>query len=282
MAGALLKLRILRYLWYVPLVRRHSTKNPVDKRNTHLPPNHHNPLHPTPQAMSDHHTEVSATQQRLDALVCWLCDFSQLEAHHERVADFDDIEIVNRIVEIAEEICDGEVPSPRPTCASQAWAAIHSLTGENGLAIEDGDPLRFETLERQSKILCALLCHALSDRCEKQRDYVGKIIAMGRSDVQQEIMRIIQESEQYKNDDDDNDNDGTSDRIDSFDDDDLILNVDEERERAQHRADMLQVESRFLRTMRDLEEKYTNETLEQKREIEMLRNSCESLEKRLN
>ncbi len=280
------------------------------------------------------------------------------------MADFDDVEIVNKIIEVAEEVCDCEVPPPRPTSASQAWAAIHGLALENSLAIDETDPPRFETLECQSKILCALLCHALSDRCEKQRDYVGKIMAMGRSDVQQEIMRIIQESAQYKNDDDDDNNGDTGeysafleasgaasvsasfefegdldmkrDRIDAFgndylhsdspqgkkrtqvgrddiifegmnnvvqhrsaDDDilcakisklqqelkelrqqemDFTLKVDEER--AQHRAVLLQVESRYLRTMRDLEEKYTNEILEQKREIDMLRD-CEQSEKKL-
>lgn len=313
--------------------------------------------------MADH-TEGSATQQRLDALLCWLCDFPQLEAHHERVADFDDVEIVNKIIEVAEEICDCEIPPPRPNSASRAWAAIYSLARGNGLAIDDTDPPRFETLECQSKILCALVCHALSDRCEKQRNYVGKIMAMGRSDVQQEIMRIIQESAQYKNDDDDNngdtgeysafmeasvaasvsasfelesDVDMKRDRIDAFgndnlhsdspqgkkrtqigrddiifegmhnvvqhrsaDDDilctetsklqqelkelrqqeiDFTMKVDEER--AQYRADMLQVESRYLRTMRDLDDKYTNEILELKREIEMLRD-CEQSAKRLN
>ncbi|KAL3808131.1 hypothetical protein ACHAXA_004577 [Cyclostephanos tholiformis] len=306
--------------------------------------------------------EGSATQQRLDALQCWLCDFPQLEACHERVADFDDVVIANKIIEIAEEICDCEISIPRPTSASKAWAAIHGLARDNGLPIDDIDPPPLITRECQSRILCALLCHALSDRCERQRDYVGRIMAMGRSDVQQEIMRIIQESALYRNDDDDNNGDtgeysaymeasGAAsvsasfelegkidtkrDRIDAFGDDnlhfdspqgkkrpqvdrngiifegmhnvvqhrsadddiacleiaklqkelnelrqremDFSLKVDEER--AQHRSDMLQVESRHLRTTRDLEGKYTKEISEQKREIEMLRHYEQSAKK---
>ncbi len=58
---------------------------------------------------------------------------------------------------------------------------------------------------------------------------------------------------------------------------DFTLKVNEER--SQHRAEMLQVESRYLRTIRDLEDKYTNKILEQKMEIEMLRNTEQSAKK---
>ena len=58
---------------------------------------------------------------------------------------------------------------------------------------------------------------------------------------------------------------------------DFTLKVDEER--SQHRAEMFQVESRYLRTIRDLEEKYTNEISEQKMEIEMLRDYEQSAKK---
>ena len=324
------------------------------------------------EAMADHLEEGSAIRQRLDALRFWIYDFPQLEEYRQRVAysndsdelcnhaEFDDVEIVSKITEIAEEICDCEISFPRPTSASQAWAAIHCLARDYGLAINDFDASAFETRECQYKILCALLCHALSDRCEKQRDYVGKVMAIGRSDVQQEIMRILQESAQYRNDDDDNyetgdystfmeasaaslsasfeyesDIDTKRDMTEAFGDDnldsdspqrtkrlhvdrddnsfeevhnvgqhestdqdilrtkiaklqlevkksrqqemDFILKVDEER--SQHRAEMLQMESRYLRTIRDLEDKYTNEISERNREIEMLRDYEQSAKK---
>jgi hypothetical protein len=152
--------------------------------------------------MAEHMEEGSAVQQRLDALHFWLYNFPQLEEYRHCVesndsnelsnhAEFDDVEIVSKFIEIAKEICDCETSFPRPTSASEAWAAIHCLSQDNGLAIDDFDAPAFETRECQYKILCALLCHALSDRCENQRDYVGKVMAIGRSDVQQEIMRIL-------------------------------------------------------------------------------------------
>ena len=152
--------------------------------------------------MADRMEEGSAIRQRLGALRFWIYDFPQIEEYRQpedsndsdelcNHAEFDDVEIVCKIIEIAEEICDCEISYPRPTSASQSWAAIHCLARDNGLAIDDFDAPAFETRECQYKILCALLCHALSDRCEKQREYVGKVMAIGRSDVQQEIMRIL-------------------------------------------------------------------------------------------
>ncbi|KAL7541740.1 hypothetical protein ACHAXR_011183 [Thalassiosira sp. AJA248-18] len=325
---------------------------------------------------------------QLAAIHFWLFDFHQLEAYRQEVnaidsddpecsfSQFDDLQVLVKIMEITEEICDGKISSPtqRPsiTCASQAWAAVHGLIRESGLAVEefDDDDARFGTRECQYKMLCALLCHALSDRCERQRDYVGRIMAIGRPDVQQEIMKILQENTQCSSDVEDNnetgdysafmeasvlnvsgsfeyesDNENPSvdmkrNRSDAFGGDslgsdslpqgkkrhhaeeeddsfeekvgeqsttqcnsakednlratvtklelelkesrqqemDLTLKVDEEQ--SQHRAEMLQVESKYLKMIRDLEDKSTNEISEQKRELDTLRH-CEQSAKEL-
>ena len=100
--------------------------------------------------MADRMEEGSAIRQRLSALRFWIYNFPQLEEYHQRVvsndsdelcnhAEFDDDEIVCKIIEIAEEICDCEISFPRPTSASQSWAAIHCLARDNGLAIDDFD-----------------------------------------------------------------------------------------------------------------------------------------------
>ena len=345
----------------------------------------------------------------LAALHCWLFDFPQLEAHRQEINDgidhdlqqhtfdqFDNVDIVTNIIDIAEEICgagEEEVISsssqPTITSASDGWASIDNLIREHGLVTSEEDEFdhdaeeknSFDTREGQYKILCALLCHALSDRCEKQRDYVSSIMALGRSDVQQEIMRILQENqggnngtssdvEDYNetgdysafmeasvlntsgsfdeaesdNEDDNtnssNENENTTttkrDRSEAFGGEngslgsdspvgkkhhhaadeeeedtffeeevgeqttvqsnnvnndgqlqatvtklqaelkesrqqeiDLTMKVDEHQ--AQHRAEMLQVESKYLKMIRDLEDKYTNEISQQKRELETLR-----------
>ena len=152
--------------------------------------------------------EGSAIRQRLDTL-------PQLKEYRQRVesndsdelcnhAEFDDAEIVSKFIKIAEEICNCDTSFLCPTSASETWAAVHCLLRDNGLAINNFDVPAFKTRKCQYKILCTLLCHALSDRCKKQHGYVGKVMSIGRSDVQQEIMRILQESAQLRNDDHDN------------------------------------------------------------------------------
>ena len=334
-------------------------------------------------------------QDGLSALQYWLLDFPQLQDFRDQQQNDNDditnnndfgnnINVVTKIIEIAEEICDCKItPSSAATpitSPGEAWAAIHSLISENDLITIDDidDDEDITTKECQYKILCALLCHALSDRCEKQHEYVGRIMAMGtRPDVQQEIMRIIQENSSSNN----NNNGGGSssdteennetgdysafmeasaaaslsetfeyesdveeikrDRSEAFgnttgnkhsdspkgkrfrhaddegndetfegdiggdpsssditqhksmgggEEDDLRatiaklqvelkesrqneinLTVKVDEDQSNHRAEMLQVESKYMKSMRDIEDRYTNEISEQKRELDNLR-----------
>ena len=331
-------------------------------------------------------------QDGLSALEYWLFEFPQLEGFREQqsdnntnnddinsgISDFgNNMNVVTKIIEIAEEICDCKITpsSATPiTSSSEAWAAIHSLISENDLITIDDDNDEgitndYGTKACQYKILCALLCHALSDRCEKQHEYVGRIMAMGRPDVQQEIMRIIQENSSSNNngvgssDVEENNETGDysafmeasaaaslsetfeyesdveemkRDRSEAFgntdgnnhesdspkgkrfhhshetfegdiggepsseikqhksmgrgEEDDLRatitklqLELKESRQneinltvkvdevQSNHRAEMLQVESKYMKSMRDMEDRYTNEISEQKRELDNLR-----------
>lgn len=48
-------------------------------------------------------------------------------------------------------------------------------------------------------LLCILLCHALSTNCNHQHTYVAAIMNMkDQTEVQQEIMRIVQEQQQQQ------------------------------------------------------------------------------------
>ena len=334
-------------------------------------------------------------QDGLIALQYWLLDFPKLEVFREQQHDNDDnntnnddinsgisdfgnnMNVVTKIIEIAEEICGCKItPSSQTpiTSSSEAWATIHNLISENDLITIDDDNDEgitndYGTKACQYKILCALLCHALSDRCEKQHEYVGRIMAMGRPDVQQEIMRIIQENsssnnggggssdveennetgdysafmeasaaaslsetfeyesdvEEMKRDrseafgnTDGNNHDSDSPKGKRFhhshetfegdiggepsseikqhksmgggEEDDLRatitklqLELKESRQneinltvkvdevQSNHRAEMLQVESKYMKSMRDMEDRYTNEISEQKRELDNLR-----------
>lgn len=345
----------------------------------------------------------SSTMHRhpgLSALHYWLFDFPQLEACRssareddaaddnditvlDHSADFDNVDVVSNIVQIAKEICDHHddddcerddefSPVQKHSSVSEGWAEIYQLLLDHENHNNFDADANFETRECQYNILCQLLCRALSERCPNQREYISRIMAFDRPEVQQEIMKILQDNNSnaaHRQDDgdgsdvenDDNnitgdystytgdysavtspsaaleygsdatakrsrseafgDDDPESDslngqrnrvHIDDDDDDnlyeecaikhvtqyhrsaeeannlratiatlqkeikesrqqelDLTLKVDEAQ--SQHRADMLHVESEYLKTIRDIEDKYTNELSEQRREIEMLR-----------
>jgi len=315
--------------------------------------------------------------QGLTALHYWLFDFPQLESCRNQddnntndvsvdniFTDFDNLDIVNKIINIAEEICDCCADDDEaPTSADEAWSIIHNLACEKGLLRkEDGDVNSNIDRDCQYNILCALLCHAVSDNCPSKKSYVSKLMSMGRPDLLQDIMAIIQgnnscgssdvedtgdysafmeasaaslsetfeeyESDNNKDDDidmkgnnsgevDDDNNDMKSDspqgkRLfeESRDDvhhkstssagkdgaeDDLRatiaklqqelkasrqqeanLAIKNDEDQSNHRAEMLQVESKHLKTMRDIEDKYINEVSEQKRELENLRDYKQS------
>lgn len=318
------------------------------------------------------------------------------ESSSDPSADFSNVEIVGQIVRIAREIvsndqCDDESTTTTVNLSSisEGWAEIRQL-----LDIESGNELNnvtsgdiFQTKEYQYNILRQLLCRAMSESCPNQHQYVGRIMAFDRPDVQKEIMRILQEdinttNAQQRCDDDDDDNGSvvdngdnitgdysaytgdysavveseasvaipsalavnfdsdidstkrdrnkafgcdnhesfspmgkrnrTHDADDDDDDDpfgeivnhpgtskhkpsaeeadtlratiaklqkeikdsrqqelDLTLKVDEAQ--SHHRAEMLQVESKYLKTIRDMEDRYMNELSEQKQHIDMLR-----------
>ena len=101
-------------------------------------------------------------------------------------------------MEVAEEIllCNESSDENRcVTSTSGAWSYIHSLLREMDLADDKANGETFESRSIQHGLLCAMLCHAVSNDCEKQSDYVARIVGMtDRPDVQHEIMRIIQEN----------------------------------------------------------------------------------------
>ena len=124
---------------------------------------------------------------------------------------------------------DDEVVVARRTTAKEAWDDIQSIlnnadllllppstrrannggssgggnaTGEEeGNDDDDDDEIEITTSswndDKCTNLLCILLCHALSPDCIHQRTYVAAIMSMtNRTDVQQEIMRIVQERQQ--------------------------------------------------------------------------------------
>jgi len=323
--------------------------------------------------------------QGLTALHYWLFDFPQLESYRNQddnntnvlsvdniFTDFDNLDIVSKIINIAEEICDCYADDDEaPTTVGEAWLIIHNLVCEKGL-LSTRDEVVNNNVDKdcQYNILCALLCHAVSDNCANKKSYVSKLMSMGRPDLLQDIMAIIQgnnasgsssdvedtgdysafmeasvaslsetfeeyESDNNKDDDidmkgdnsgdvdKDNDNNMESDspqgkrlfeesRDDSSSsmvhhqsqststegdgaEDDLHatiaklqqelkasrqqetnLAIKNDEDQSNHRAEMLQVESKHLKTMRDIEDKYINEVSEQKRELENLRDYKQS------
>lgn len=324
----------------------------------------------------------------LSALVHWLFDFPQLAPLRGRAEDvrvvgarmLDEPDVALGALTIAEEVCDSSVPSDRwPASAEGAWDAVRGMLDERGSSGVGNRP-ESRGGRRHYETLRALLCLALSDRCGRQREYVGRIMAMGRPDVQQEIMRILQENAGQLQGGTDSDGeevgeltadysvflDATMDanetidggagyeseglmenskreRVEAFgeehgdspdgkkrhlaDDEekeslygddiesvaacseapqpisaeevnlramveklqrelsesrkqeaDLTEKADEERSR--HRAEMLQAESKYLKMIRDLEDKYANDTSAQKKELEALQD-CERNAKEL-
>ena len=159
--------------------------------------------------------DIPGVARGLAALHAWLCDFPQLAGFRavadeaadaaSRLSDFDRADFAARVLAVAEEICDRASPPPAPpstaTGATVAWEAVRALVRASGVAGSadadevdvDVDGARCDAPDGRLAILSALLCHALSDRCARQQEYVGRIVAGGRPAVQQELMRIIQE-----------------------------------------------------------------------------------------
>jgi len=316
--------------------------------------------------------------QGLTALHYWLFDFPQLESYRNQddnnndvsvdniFTDFDNLDIVNKIINIAEEICDCYADDDEaPTSADEAWSIIHKLVCEKGLlSTKDGDVNNDIDKDCQYNILCALLCHAVSDNCSKKKSYVSKLMSMGRPDLLQDIMAIIQGNnsggsdvedtgdysafmeassaslsetfDEYESDNnmDDTDMKGNNSEVDNGDEEEMVsdspqgkrlfeesrddsssmvhhqststagkdgaeddlratiaklqqelkasrqqeanLAIKNDEDQSNHRAEMLQVESKHLKTMRDIEDKYISEVSEQKRELENLRDYKQS------
>ena len=117
-------------------------------------------------------------------------------------------------------------------------------------------PRIFDAQEHHYSILCTLLCYTLSvDRFRSQYEFIGIIMAIGSLDIKQEIIKIAKLQEQLKER-----------RQQEM---DLTLKVD--KGQSQHRAEMLQMELKHLQTVRDLEERHTQQILGQKRELKALR-----------
>ena len=144
-----------------------------------------------------------------------------------------DVEICNAIVRIASEICarSGKTPADdngssdevavvARTTAKEAWDDVQSIlnnanllpstranNSSSGSNDDDDDDIETTTTtwnddECKTNLLCVLLCHALSPNCEHQHTYVAAIMNMtNRTDVQQEIMRIVQERQQQQQQD---------------------------------------------------------------------------------
>ncbi len=111
--------------------------------------------------------------------------------------------LFSKISQISEEILciqtsGDECPYIRPASASEAWSQIHRRLVTMGLVEKSEiDVLTTISRETQYQILSTLLCRAVSNECDKQNEYVQRIKDMtDRPDVQHEIMRIIQQSQQ--------------------------------------------------------------------------------------
>jgi hypothetical protein len=147
----------------------------------------------------------------LAALHAWLSDFPQLVALRpaadadaaSRLAEFDRAEVATAVLAVAAEIYGDGDGAPPPASAARAWTAVRAAVRARGLAGDAADD-DCDTRGGRYRSLCALLCHALSDRCARQAEYVGRVVAGGRPDVQQELMRIIQENAPCGEDDDAN------------------------------------------------------------------------------
>ena len=117
-------------------------------------------------------------------------------------ADFNNVDVVGKIVNIAKEICNDHDYDQSTTILSvdDGWAAIHKLLDlENDIELDTTNA--FQTKEYQYIILRQLLCRSLSESCPNQQQYVSRIMEFDRPDVQTEIMRILQEEKQHHCDD---------------------------------------------------------------------------------
>ena len=137
--------------------------------------------------------------QGLAALQFWLFDFPQMSSFTSVGGgsyELSDLEILSKLIKVAEEICDCEssLPAPQPTSVLEAWACINNLLIVCGISTEEFEEEDFESRECQYIVLSTMLCHALSSNCKNQKVYVGRIMGWDQHDIQQEIMTIVQES----------------------------------------------------------------------------------------
>ena len=127
--------------------------------------------------------------RRLEAIVAWLFEFPQLLPHRKNATvdlQLAQPEVLSALVAVSAEICeqDEEAYAP-PSSFGEATAAVLAIMQRRELSVGGDDDF--------VSLASALLCHALSDKCGRQHEYVCRIKAMDLV-VQKEIMDIIQES----------------------------------------------------------------------------------------
>ena len=127
--------------------------------------------------------------RRLEAIVAWLFEFPQLLPHRKNATvnlQCAHPEVLSAIVAVSAEICEQDEDSYAPPSSfGEATATVLAMMQRRELPVGGDDD--FVSLSS------ALLCHALSDKCGRQHEYVCRIKAMDLA-VQKEIMDIIQES----------------------------------------------------------------------------------------
>jgi len=145
-----------------------------------------------------------SSAEGLDALQYWVFSFPQLEEIEILgLEQLDELEVSCKISQVSDEIlCNqtsvDESPSNQPGSASEAWSRIHRrLVSMDLVDVSENDALTAIPRTVQYQILSTLLCRAVSNECDKQSEYVQRIVGMtDRPDVQHEIMRIIQQNQQ--------------------------------------------------------------------------------------
>ncbi|EJK73739.1 hypothetical protein THAOC_04619 [Thalassiosira oceanica] len=127
--------------------------------------------------------------RRLEAIVAWLFDFPQLLRHRKNATvnlRLAHPEVLSAIVAVSAEICEQDEDNyDPPSSFGEATATVLAIMQRRELSVGGDDD--FVSLSS------ALICHALSDKCGRQHEYVCRIKAMDLV-VQKEIMDIIQES----------------------------------------------------------------------------------------
>ncbi|KAI2502849.1 hypothetical protein MHU86_11596 [Fragilaria crotonensis] len=138
----------------------------------------------------------TASNIELTALISWIRTFPQMSGlgSLSNLEVLDNMKVSLAILHVAEHLC-GQPPSPPAfSTIEDVWGAVYNVVAlvSPAFARRCSTP-EMSLNDRQTALLSALLCYAISDGCRERQAHVEKILSLSR-DLQQCLMAVVEQN----------------------------------------------------------------------------------------